>query len=63
MKRIITLAALLGVVGLVLSNSVGAEPMAGRCISVPPICAPGTRAMCICESDISMNCKWICASS
>ncbi len=38
-----------------------AEPMGGRCISVKPICSPGTRAICICESAISLNCMWICA--
>ncbi len=41
------------------------EPLADarRCaIQVPPICEPGRRPICICESDISLNCSWICAS-
>jgi hypothetical protein len=34
-----------------------------RCsIHVPPICQPGRRPICLCESDISLNCSWICAS-
>jgi hypothetical protein len=43
----------------------GPVPMAdpSRCaIHVPPICQPGRRPICLCESDISLNCSWICAS-
>ncbi len=43
----------------------GTAPMAdpSRCaIHVPPICQPGRRPICLCESDISLNCSWICAS-
>ncbi len=42
-----------------------AAPLAdpNRCaIHVPPICQPGRRPICLCESDISLNCSWICAS-
>lgn len=37
------------------------EPMT-RCIAVQPICPPGKHAICICKSDISMKCEWVCAS-
>jgi hypothetical protein len=37
-------------------------PLNGRCIQIPPICPPGSYPMCICESDISMKCWYICAS-
>jgi hypothetical protein len=64
MKRITTMLGMVGFLALALGSPARAavQPMAGRCIAVPPICKPGTHAMCICESDISMNCKWICAS-
>ena len=34
---------------------------AAQCISVKPVCAPGKRAICICESSYSLKCSWICA--
>ena len=37
-------------------------PTGSRCIDVKPICEPGKHPICICESDISLKCKWICAS-
>jgi hypothetical protein len=37
-------------------------PTGSRCIDVKPVCPPGTEPICLCESDISLNCKWICAS-
>ncbi len=37
-------------------------PTGSRCIDVKPICDPGKHAICICESDISLDCHWICAS-
>ncbi len=37
-------------------------PTGSRCIEVKPICEPGKHPICICESDISLNCRWICAS-
>jgi hypothetical protein len=37
-------------------------PTGSRCIDVKPICDPGKHPICICESDISLNCRWICAS-
>ena len=37
-------------------------PTGSRCIDVKPICEPGKHPICLCESDISLNCKWICAS-
>jgi len=38
------------------------EPLMNRCIEVIPVCPPGTHPMCICESDISLDCHYICAS-
>lgn len=38
------------------------NPTGSRCIDVKPICEPGKHPICICESDISLNCHWICAS-
>ena len=37
-------------------------PTGSRCIDVKPVGGPGKHPICICESDISLNCKWICAS-
>lgn len=37
-------------------------PTGSRCIDVKPVCDPGKHAICICESDISLECHWICAS-
>ena len=37
-------------------------PTGSRCIDVKPICEPGKHPICICESDISLNCHWTCAS-
>ena len=39
-----------------------AEELSDRCISVEPICPPGKHAICLCESDISLRCAWVCAS-
>lgn len=36
-------------------------PTYARCMSIPPICGPGTHPTCICESDISLSCTWLCA--
>lgn len=38
-----------------------AEPFSVRCIGVKPICMPGQHPVCICESDYSYNCSWVCA--
>ena len=38
------------------------SPNGSRCIDVRPVCPPGTEPICLCESDISLNCKWVCAS-
>ena len=37
-------------------------PLVSRCLSIEPICRPGTHPICICDSDISLNCSWICGS-
>ena len=39
-----------------------AEEQTSRCIMVKPVCMPGTHPICICESDYSLNCSWVCAS-
>lgn len=62
MKRIIL------ALGLALTAFIGTDARAsappleyGHCMSIAPICAPGAHPTCICESDISMSCTWICA--
>jgi hypothetical protein len=42
--------------------SLAEVPMGGRCISVPPICPPGSNPVCLCESSYSFSCVWICGS-
>jgi len=49
------------IVGTVASTP-APTPTVSRCIGIKPICEPGKHPICICESDISLNCKWICAS-
>lgn len=45
--------------------AVGGRAEAGsrssRCIDVRPICPPGQHPICLCESDYSYNCAWVCA--
>jgi hypothetical protein len=61
--------AIAGIVGAILTLLAGvqapsaavAEPLS-RCIGVEPICPPGKHAICICESDYSFKCQWVCAS-
>lgn len=37
-----------------------AEPLS-NCIGIKPICMPGQRPICLCESSYSFNCAWVCA--
>ena len=62
MKKVL-LVLVFGVVGT-LGFYLGRAPKAyaSRCIQVEPICPPGKHAICLCESDISMKCSWVCAS-
>lgn len=39
------------------------EEPASRCMGIRPLCPPGQHPLCICESDYSYNCAWICASA
>lgn len=59
MKKFLIVAS---VVGTLLCLPSAAPAQASRCIGVEPICRPGTRPVCLCESDISLRCGWICAS-
>lgn len=34
-----------------------------RCLSMKPICMPGQHPICMCSSDYSFDCAWICASA
>lgn len=36
------------------------DALTNRCMSVQPICMPGTHAICVCDSDVSMHCYWEC---
>ena len=38
------------------------EPVASRCLGIQPICPPGKHPLCLCESDLSFNCSWVCTS-
>jgi hypothetical protein len=53
-------AALLLLAGCVIGDG-GSRADESRCMSVKPICPPGKHPMCICESDYSYKCMWICA--
>lgn len=39
------------------------EPRVSKCIEIEPICMPGQHAVCYCESDISLDCRWMCVGS
>jgi len=53
------LAVALGEGGRSLQAS---NQQASRCIDVQPICPPGKHPICLCESDLSFKCGWVCAS-
>ena len=38
-----------------------AEPE-GTCWGIQPICPPGRSPICLCESDWSLRCEWVCGS-
>lgn len=40
----------------------GGSGLAGSCFQVRPICAPAAHPICICESDVSVTCGWVCGS-
>lgn len=63
MKRILSFVFLLSMVTAFSSLSAPSVAHAGRCLGVEPICRPGTYPICVCESDISLRCSWICASA
>lgn len=33
-----------------------------RCMKLAPLCKPGAAPICICESDYSLKCNWVCGS-
>jgi hypothetical protein len=49
-------------IGSTTASTPAPTPTGSRCIDVKPICDPGKHPICICESDISLDCHWICAS-
>ena len=59
---VLALVAALAFVATELNATPAPTPTGSRCIDVKPVCPPGTEPICLCESDISLNCKWICAS-
>ena len=64
-KTILTglmVAAAASFIGITPAVTPAPAPTGSRCIDVKPICEPGKHPICICESDISLNCTWICAS-
>jgi hypothetical protein len=59
-----TIAVITLILGLASRTEAAPEPQqSSRCISVPPICAPGQAPVCFCESQYSYNCMWICGST
>jgi hypothetical protein len=58
----LVVAASAAFIGNTSATTTDPTPTGSRCIDVKPICEPGKHPICICESDISLNCKWICAS-
>jgi hypothetical protein len=48
---------------LVAASPASGNELVSRCMSVEPVCRPGTRPMCICENDYSFRCAWICGSN
>ena len=42
-------------------NAGTAEPE-GTCWGIEPICPPGRSPICLCESDYSLRCEWVCGS-
>ena len=55
-------AAAASLIGTAPASTPAPTPTGSRCIDVKPICDPGKHPICICESDISLDCHWICAS-
>lgn len=33
-----------------------------QCMTVPPICGPGTDPLCLCDSN-GRNCSWVCVGN
>lgn len=62
MKTVITIA-----LALMLATRTEAapapEPQGSRCLGYPPFCPAGQAPLCVCESDYSYNCIWMCAST
>lgn len=61
MKRLVLLA-LLFVAPLAPVKAAQPEPLYGHCMSIAPICAPGSRPYCLCENSLSLTCTWVCAA-
>jgi hypothetical protein len=61
-KAILTALAILLCSTAFADDAPAPEPLLNRCIEVVPVCPPGTHPMCICESDLSYECHYICAS-
>lgn len=39
------------------------EPQSTRCIMAPPVCLGGQQPICVCQSEYSLNCMWMCGSA
>ena len=57
--KLVALVAL--VVGVIVGVASRGEAEV-RCTKMAPLCKIGTTAVCLCESEVSMKCGWVCAS-
>ncbi len=59
MKLLLLVLASLAVSPYALAD---AETESSRCVSLPPLCPPGSYPICICQSAMSLTCGWLCGS-
>jgi len=57
MKKLMLCVFLLAIPGAALADQ---PQQSTRCMSIEPICRPGQHPLCVCQSDYSSRCIWIC---
>jgi hypothetical protein len=58
-----TIAAIAIALMLASRTEAAPEPASSKCMSYPPFCPYGQAPLCVCESDYSYSCIWMCAST